>query len=176
VKTQRVHLLPHDPRWGDEFARESAIVANALGGVLVAIHHMGSTAIPGIYAKPIIDMLAVTEDIRLLDEHGARLEALGYEALGEFGIPGRRYFRKSNAAGERTHQIHSFQADSLEVTRHLAFCAYLRAHPEAAREYEALKLRLAEAHPEDINLYTEGKGALIRDIDVRAAAWFSSRG
>ena len=151
------------------------MVANALGDVLVAIHHMGSTAIPGIHAKPIIDMLAVTEDVRLLDEHASRLEALAYEALGEFGIPGRRYFRKNNVAGERTHQIHSFQADSPEITRHLAFCEYLRAHPDAAREYETLKLRLAEAHPEDIELYTEGKGALIRDIDARAARWLLTR-
>jgi len=80
-------------------ARESAAVASALSNILTAIHHIGSTAFPGIRAKPIIDILAVTKDIDLLDERVLRLLELDYEALGEFGIPGRRYFRKSNRVG-----------------------------------------------------------------------------
>lgn len=145
-----------------------------LGPALVAIDHIGSTAIPGIHAKPIIDMLAVTDDLALLDEETSRLEALGYEAMSEFGIPGRRYFRRNNSAGERTHQIHAFQAGSPQIARHLSFRDYLRAHPAAAREYDALKQRLAQAHPNDIGAYTDGKDAFIRDIDSRAAAWLSA--
>jgi len=150
-------------------------VASALGRALVVIHHIGSTAIPGIYAKPIIDMLAVTGDLSLLDERTPRLQALGYEALGEFGIPGRRYFRKNNSAGERTYQIHAFQTGSPQIARHLAFRDYLRAHPEVARDYETLKHRLAAAFPNDIGSYTDGKDSFIHDIDSRAAAWTERR-
>ena len=172
---QRVYLQPYDSRSPDEFARESAAVASALGNILTAIHHIGSTAIPGIRAKPIIDMIAVSADISLLDESPSPLEALGYEALGEFGIPGRRYFRKNNSAAERTHQIHSFQTGSPQIFRHLAFCDYLRAHPDAARDYDTLKQQLAESYPKDISSYTSGKDSFIHDIDTMAVSWLSAR-
>lgn len=177
---QRVYLQPYDLLWPEEFARESAAIASALGGILTAIHHIGSTAILGIRAKPIIDMLAVTTDIYLLDESPSPLEALGYEALGEFGIPGRRYFRKNNAGdnvgAERTHQIHAFQTGSPEISRHLLFRDYLRAHPDAARDYDALKQRLAESFPNDISSYTDGKDSFIHDLEMKAATWLSARG
>jgi GrpB-like predicted nucleotidyltransferase (UPF0157 family)/RimJ/RimL family protein N-acetyltransferase/SAM-dependent methyltransferase len=173
---QRVVLVPHDPRWAGEFEREAASVSAALGSVLTAIHHIGSTAIPGIRAKPIIDMLAVVDDLALLDERSAGLEAVGYEALGEFGIAGRRYFRKDNASGERTHQVHAFQAGSPQIARHLAFRDFLRAHPGDASAYDALKQRLAEAHPGDIAGYTDGKDAFIRDVDSRAEAFYEAMG
>ena len=173
MSRQRVLLRPYDRRWAEDFAREAAAVTRALGSALGAIHHIGSTAIPGIHAKPIIDMLAVTDDLSLLDERASRLAAIGYEALGEFGIPGRRYFRKNNSAGERTHHIHAFQTGSAQISRHLAFRDYLRAHPDSARDYDALKHRLAEAFPDDSGRYTDSKDAFIRDIDLRAAAWRS---
>ena len=172
---RRVYLQPYDSRWPDEFARESLAVARALGSILTAIHHIGSTAIPGIRAKPIIDMLAVSADISLLDESPSPLEALGYEALCEFGIPGRRYFRKDSSAAVRTHQIHAFQTGSPQISRHLAFRDYLRAHSDAARDYDALKQRLAESYPNDISSYTDGKDSFIQDIDTRAASWLSTR-
>lgn len=165
----RVHLLPYDFRWTEEFARESSAISRALGRVLIAIHHIGSTAIPGIHAKPIIDMLAVTSDIALLDESASRLQALGYDALGEFGIPGRRYFRKNNPAEVRTHHIHVFEAGSPQIARHLAFRDFLQAHPDDARRYDALKRRLAELYPRGTADYTQGKESFIHDIDARAA-------
>jgi GrpB-like predicted nucleotidyltransferase (UPF0157 family) len=168
---QRVFLQPHDPQWADEFARESAEVARALGEALVAIHHIGSTAIPGIAAKPVIDMLAVAEALAAIDAAAPKLAALGYEAMGEFGLAGRRYFRKDNAAGERTHQIHTFQAGSPQVARHLAFRDYLRAHPETALAYERLKRQLAEEHSSDVNAYTDGKNMFIEAVDARAKKW-----
>ena len=168
---QRVYLLPHDPQWAEEFARESAALASALNPLLVEFHHIGSTAIPGIRAKPIIDMLAVVDDLGALDRQNSRMEALGYEAMGELGISGRRYFRKNDAAGERTHQIHAFQTGSPQIERHLAFRDFMRTHREHALEYEALKDRLAELYPTDISSYADGKDAFIHEMDVRAAAW-----
>jgi GrpB-like predicted nucleotidyltransferase (UPF0157 family) len=166
-----VYLVAYDPGWAAEFARESVAVRAAMGATTVELHHIGSTAIPDICAKPIIDLLAAVADLRALDDRSAQMQALGYEVMGEFGIPGRRYFRKDDAAGERTHQIHAFQAGSPQIARHLAFRDFLRAHAGHAREYETLKLQLATLHPLDISSYADGKDAFIRDMDARAAAW-----
>lgn len=174
---QGVFLVPHNPLWAEAFARESAAVAGALGEVHVAIHHIGSTAILGIRAKPIIDILAVVHDVSRLDERAWLLEALGYEAMGEFGISGRRYFRKDDAAGNRTHQIHAFASGSPQIERHLAFRDFLRAHADEAGQYEALKDQLAQLHPADIASYADGKDAFIKELDAKAAAWrLTSRG
>lgn len=169
--TPRIVLVAHDPDWLDDFERESASVAPAFGDLLVSLHHIGSTAILDIEAKPVIDMLAAVDDIGGVDAQNPKFEELGYEVMGEFGIPGRRYFRKDSASGERTHQIHAFQADSPEVDRHLAFRDFMRAHPRYARQYAALKRQLAEKYPNDMTAYTDGKSEFIKDMDARATAW-----
>jgi GrpB-like predicted nucleotidyltransferase (UPF0157 family) len=179
-------VVPHDPSWADEFDRSSRAVAEALGGrddgavsagaaSVVEIHHIGSTAIPGIYAKPVIDMLAVVADnadgVARLDACNARMAQLGYEAMGEFGIPGRRYFRRDDpATGVRTHQVHAFARGSPDVERHLAFRDYLRVHPADAAAYCALKRRLT-ATPIGVDAYCDGKDAFIKDVERRALAW-----
>src|SRR5436305_15239986 len=117
----RVVVIPYDPTWPAAFARESAAVAEALGESCIAIDHIGSTSIPGMHAKPIIDMLAVVRSITDVDGRSDEMAALGYQVMGEFGIPGRRYFRKDDAAGNRTHQVHVFPARSPQVARPLAF-------------------------------------------------------
>lgn len=161
-------LVPHDARWSNEFGRESAAVARALGDVLVEIHHIGSTAIPGIVAKPVIDMLAVVADLGLVDVRAAALESLSYEAMGEFGITGRRYFRKNGTDGVRTHQVHAFKVNSPDVRRHIAFRDYLRCHPAEAQRYSELKLALAQRSSSDIDSYTDGKTTFVREIESRA--------
>ena len=90
----KVIVVPPDPAWPDAFDAASRELAGALGENLFIIHHIGSTAIPGIWAKPVIDLLPVVRDIARVDEHVAAMQALGYESKGEFGIPGRRYFRR----------------------------------------------------------------------------------
>ena len=119
------------------FSIESKMVAQALRSTVVAVHHIGSTAIPAIYAKPIIDLLVEVADIDDVDAHNPAMVALGYEALGEYGIPGRRYFRKGDEAGVRTHQVHTFEAGSPEVERHLAFRDFMLEHPVWARQYSS---------------------------------------
>lgn len=168
---QRVYLVPYDPRWPQQFADEASTVRAVLDGLLVEIHHIGSTAIPDITAKPIIDMLAVVSDVARVDGRSPQMQNLGYEALGEFGIAGRRYFRKDDSAGQRTHQIHAFQVGSPQIERHLAFRDFMRAHREFAEKYDALKRRLAELHPADIGAYTNGKDEFINETDARAAEW-----
>ena len=168
---KKVEVVPHDPRWRDAFEEEAMHIAAALGANAAAIHHIGSTSIPNIYAKPVIDMLVEIRDITRLEQQGPAMESLGYEVMGEFGIPGRQYFRKDNAEGIRTHQIHAFQAGSAEGERHLAFRDYMIAHPEEALEYSELKRKLAEEHPQDIDGYMDGKDGFIREMDRRAARW-----
>jgi GrpB-like predicted nucleotidyltransferase (UPF0157 family) len=161
-------LVPYDPRWCSDFEQESASVRAALGDLLMALHHIGSTAIPGIVAKPVVDMLAVVTDVVLLDTRAHLLEDLGYEAMGEFGIEGRRYFRKNSKEGARTHQIHAFAGGAPEIDRHLAFRDYLRGHPDEAQQYENLKLELARHFITDTASYTDGKTEFIREIERRA--------
>src|SRR5918993_5992034 len=117
----RVEVVPHDPRWRGAFEAEAKQVAAALGENVVAIHHVGSTAIPDIYAKPVIDLLVEVREITGVDGRSSAMESLGYEVMGEYGIPGRRFFRKDTRAGIRTHNIHAFEAGSAEAERHLAF-------------------------------------------------------
>jgi len=163
--------VAHDSHWAANFERESAVVRTALGDILVTLHHIGSTAIPGIVAKPVIDMLAVVTDVTTLDRRAPLLEEVRYEALGEFGILGRRYFRKDSAEGVRTHQMHAFAVGSPEIDRHLVFRDYMRAHQTEAEQYAELKQELARRFPTNMDAYTEGKTEFIREIERRAATW-----
>jgi GrpB-like predicted nucleotidyltransferase (UPF0157 family) len=168
----RVEVVPHNPAWQNEFEHESKQVASALGKNVVAVHHIGSTAIPNIYAKPVIDLLVEVNDITQVDESSSEMEALGYEAMGEFGIPGRRYFRKDNEAGVRTHHVHTFETDSPAIERHLAFRDYMMAHPEDAQQYSELKRALMKKlHGSDIEGYMDGKDGFIKQMEKRAVAW-----
>lgn len=171
----KVEVVPHDPRWRDAFEAEAGRVADALGETVVAVHHVGSTSIPGIYAKPIVDMLVEVRDVGEVDGRSQAMESLGYEVMGEYGIPGRRYFRKDDREGSRTHHVHAFEAGSAEAERHLAFRDYMIAHPEDAQRYSELKRRLADEHPQNIDGYMDGKDGFIKEIDRRAARWRTSQ-
>lgn len=171
----KVEVVPHDPRWREAFEAEARQVAAALGENVVAIHHIGSTAIPDIYAKPVVDLLVEAGDLTEVDGRSSAMESLGYEVMGEYGIPGRRYFRKDNLEGIRTHHIHAFEVGSAEVERHLAFRDYLIAHPVDAQTYSELKRKLAEAHPQSMDGYIDGKADFIKEMDQRAARWRRSQ-
>ncbi len=172
---RKVEVVPHDPRWRDAFEAEARHVAAALGENVVAVHHIGSTAIPNIHAKPIIDFLVEVRDIAEVDGRSSAMESIGYEVMGEYGIPGRRYFRKDNREGIRTHHVHAFGAGSAEAVRHLAFRDYMIAHPGDAQKYSELKRKLAEEHPRNIDGYMDGKDGFIKEMDRRAARWRTSQ-
>lgn len=170
---KEVEVVPPNPNWRSEFEIEAKQIAAALGETVVAIHHIGSTSIHDIYAKPVIDMLVEVKDIAEVDARNSEMELLGYEAKGEFGIPGRRYFRRDNQAGIRTHQVHTFEADSAQVKRHLAFRDFLNAHPKEAQKYSQLKRKLAAEYPNNMNKYIEGKDGFIKETDRRAEKWLA---
>jgi GrpB-like predicted nucleotidyltransferase (UPF0157 family) len=158
------------------FRTESDLVCQALGPNAVAIHHIGSTSIPCIFAKPIIDMLVEATDINTIDSRNAAMEAIGYEVMGECGIPGRRYFRKDDAEGIRTHHVHTFAAGTHGIERHLAFRDFMRAHPTFAEQYSDLKRKLARAYPDSIEQYMDGKDGFMKEMERRAAQWRAEPG
>jgi GrpB-like predicted nucleotidyltransferase (UPF0157 family) len=157
-------VVPHDPRWEGRYAEAATRVAAALAPVPITLHHIGSTAVPGIMAKPIIDMLGEVKSLDALDAASPRLVAIGFEAVGEYGIPGRRYFRL-NEGGVRSHHLHVFAAGAPPIARHLAFRDYLIAHPAVAEDYSALKAGL----PADG--YQEAKDPFIAATLAAGLAW-----
>jgi GrpB-like predicted nucleotidyltransferase (UPF0157 family) len=162
---RKVEVVPYDPNWQRIFEDESRQLLVALGDNTIAIHHIGSTSISTIYAKPIIDMLVDVRDITKVDDRNASIESLGYIAMGEFGISGRRFFRKDNRAGIRTHHLHVFETGSPQIDRHLAFRDRMRSQAEDAQRYSELKQQLARQYPEDIEQYMDGKDGFIKEID-----------
>ena len=169
--SRKVEIVLHDPTWRVTFLEDSKQIALAMGENVVTIHHIGSTAIPNIYAKPIIDFLIEVKDIAKVDEHNPAMAILGYEAMGEFGLPGRRFFLKNSTLGKRTHHLHTFEAKSLEIKRHLVFRDYTIAHPEVAQKYSELKRELAKKYPEDIQGYMNGKNGFIKEVEKKALEW-----
>jgi GrpB-like predicted nucleotidyltransferase (UPF0157 family) len=170
-----IRVVSHDPTWAAMYEDAAGRIMLAAGSAAVRVHHIGSTAIPRTTAKPIIDMLLEVVSLEALDGESSMLEALGYEAMGELGIPGRRYFRLDDSDGVRTHQVHAFEAGVPNVVRHLAFRDYMRAHPLAAREYGTLKQRLANAYPHDMAAYMDGKDAFVKEHELRALLWAASQ-
>ncbi|WP_290714724.1 MULTISPECIES: GrpB family protein [Exiguobacterium] len=166
---RQVFVLPYQSEWESEYAREAKRLRDVFGARLNSIHHMGSTSVPGLAAKPIIDILPVVNSLDGIEQFDEPMEALGYEAKGEFGMPGRRYYRKGG--DERTHHIHLYAVGNPEIERHLVFRDYLRAHPEEANAYGTLKEQLAATYPYDIEAYIAGKDALVKELEHRAIAW-----
>lgn len=172
VVMSRVTVVPHDPAWARAFSAEAAAIEAALEGVAVVLHHIGSTAVPGILAKPVIDLLGEVASLAAVDAATGKLTTLGYEALGANGIEGRQYFRKIAPDGERTHHLHVFETGSSHVERHLAFRDYLRAMPEVARAYSDLKAQLTRVPDSPRDAYIEGKAPFVLQTEKAALDWY----
>jgi GrpB-like predicted nucleotidyltransferase (UPF0157 family) len=167
---REVILVPHQPEWSNLALQEAEQIKEALSIEVIAIHHIGSTAIPSIKAKPILDFVLVVPDLESLDENSHEMESLGYTAKGERGIPGRRFFSK-DTKGTRSHHVHAFQENNSEISRHIVFRDYLVAHPQEAEKYERLKEELAARFPSRSGDYTEGKSGYIQETVVKARQW-----
>lgn len=159
-------VVSYDKNWPQLFAQEASLLTEVFGDELLALHHIGSTAVPGLPAKPVIDILLVVRDIKAVDTMNSGMCALGYECKGEFGIPGRRYFQKGG--DQRTHHVHAFQSGSREIIQHLGFRDWLRSHPEVRDAYGVLKRSLAQNHPHDIAAYIHGKEPFIKNSMIAA--------
>lgn len=165
----KVELVPHRAEWARMAGEEIARISPAFGAGLVAIHHVGSTAIPGICAKPILDLMPELAALFHLDAPKLAIEMLGYQWCAEYGIPGRRYCTlDDSSSGRRLVQLHCFQTGNPEIERHLAFRDYLRANPEQALAYDGEKRRCRDLHPDNSHAYTEAKAAWIDSAMPRA--------
>lgn len=155
-------LEPHNASWAASFDAERLAMENLNEGWFKTIHHVGSTSIPGIAAKPIIDILVSLEQ----DQDGPAcviaMEKLGYEYRGDGGISGRHYFRKGNP---HTHHVHMFVESNPNFQRHLRFRDFLRTHPHEARAYEKLKHELAARFLSDTLSYSLAKNEFCERID-----------
>lgn len=166
-----VIIVAPDPDWQRQFDREAARLSAALGSLPHAIHHIGSTAITGMVAKPIIDLLLEVDELASLQAQTAALCAIGYEAMGAYGIPQRLYFRRTAVDGRRTHHLHSYQRGSAGAVRHLAFRDYMNAHPIERAAYAELKLQLAARCGDDVRVYVAGKDAFVKQHEALALLW-----
>lgn len=155
-------IVRYDPDWVKAFEHTRELLLYALNDVDVQIEHIGSTSVPGLDAKPIIDMMIVAQTEGDALRCITPIVRLGYECLGEAGIPGRIFFRRTNP---RTHHIHLYTtATNPERERHLMFRDYLRAHAEAAQEYAQLKYLLADKYREDRDRYSRSKSDFVERI------------
>jgi GrpB-like predicted nucleotidyltransferase (UPF0157 family) len=161
------------PAWPAAFKQEAARLKDLLGEEVLVIHHIGSTSVPGLAAKPIIDLLPVVRSIDQVDAATGALEAAGYHAWGAFGLEGRRLFTK-DAAGVRTHNVHIYGHDDPDIRRHLAFRSYLRAHPDQVAAYARVKGEAYARHPADIAQYNDAKSSWIRTTEQVALRWYDT--
>ena len=166
-----VVLASSDPGWPRAARVVADVLSKALGPALVAVHHIGSTAVPGLVAKPVLDLIPVATSLPALDRSRGKLEKLGFVWWGENGLAGRRYLTRDDpVTGLRTLQLHGYAEGSPQIARHVAFRDYLRAHPELVAEYAALKERCRDAHPDDSHAYSLCKSDWITTIEAEALA------
>jgi GrpB-like predicted nucleotidyltransferase (UPF0157 family) len=165
-----VEVVAYDPAWPATFEREAVRLRESLGPAILDIEHIGSTAVPGLAAKPIIDMMLVVDDFDTARPLVRQVEELGYWYCGENGIPRRHYFIREDAAGTVTHHLHALETGSLEARKHRLLREHLRANPAARDSYASLKLALAAQHANDRRAYQQGKTHLIERI-LRDAGW-----
>ena len=166
---QPVRIAVYDLRWASMFEEARSEIVGRCGALVVAVEHIGSTSVPGLAAKPIIDIMAAVErldDARALIDP---LAAIGFEFVPKNEAPGRLFFRRG-LRGAGTHHLHVVELGSWEWRRHLLFRDHLRAHPERAADYERLKRELAATHGPDRGAYTDAKTPFIESVVERALA------
>lgn len=163
LESGRVRLVPYSDTWPALYAAEIARITQLLeaAGVRLVFEHTGSTAVPGLAAKPIIDILAGLADEEGRDAAIAALQAAGYTHRGEQEIPGRDFFRRGDP---RQYHVHLARVDSSFWHDHRTFRDWLRTHPDAAAAYMALKRELAARFPADREAYINGKTAFVMGV------------
>lgn len=167
MKTLKIKVVPYDLNWKTEFAKAKDFYQRILNGLDVEIEHVGSTAVEGLYAKPIIDIDIIVPDAGVRDEVIERLEQAEYIHEGDLGIVGREAFKYKEDNPNITwmkHHLYVCMAGCDSLENHMMIRRHLRNNPDAVKAYGEIKLQLAQAHPNDIDSYVEGKSKLLRSF------------
>ena len=167
---RKTNVVSYNPNWPLLYSIESKKIAALLQGNLIAIHHIGSTAIPGMAAKPVIDILVVVRDVVELELHKTALELLGYHWMGEYGIEGRRYLWKVENNQINFH-LQCFQSDHAGSKNTLIFRDFLIAHPNKASQYARAKVKASEKCPNDGHAYWYEKKSVVDVLLEEALCW-----
>ncbi len=167
-----ITLKEHCVEWNNHFLIEVEIIKAILSDNFIASYHIGSTAIFGIRAKPIIDIIVEIKSISEVDKCSLRFKDRNYDVKGEYGIKSRRYFEKGK--NTKTHHIHMFESGNLEIERHRLFVEFMNTHPDRAKEYEKLKIELSNKYSDEPHKYSQGKLMFINAIDAEAYKWKNS--
>jgi len=162
--TKNIVVVPWQPEWLRSFEKIRDTLLPELKGLILVIEHVGSTSVPGLAAKPIIDIDIVIKDQRAFPAVKKALTGLGYQHVGDLGIPGREAFKYSNKPELMEHHLYVCVQDSSELKRHLALREHLKAHPEDRDRYAQVKCAAAARHPTDIDAYLEEKTPIILEI------------
>ncbi|MDQ0483796.1 GrpB family protein [Guptibacillus hwajinpoensis] len=171
---RKVEIHDYKEVWLEMFQLEAQKLERVFGDNVIEIHHIGSTSITGMKAKPIIDLMPVVKNLALVDSKNEQMEEIGYEVKGENGIKERRYFQKGG--DNRSHHVHVFERGSQDIDRHLAFRDYLSEHPMDHQRYSEKKEELAGKYPFDMESYINGKDSLVKEIEAKALDWYQNRG
>lgn len=166
----KVRLSDYNKNWVRMFQMEAQFLKSIFGDEILRFEHFGSTSVEGMKAKPVIDMMCIVKDIIRIDLYNSKMESLGYDAAGEWGIVGRRLFRKGGE--NRTHHLHFYQFDNPQIERHLIFRDYLRLHPEEAEKYSRFKQKLVQSF-DDTKEYSQAKKEFVKKMEERALLWFT---
>ncbi|WP_414046321.1 GrpB family protein [Macrococcus equi] len=167
----KVRLSEYNSMWKKSYEDECERLMEVIKDEIIKFEHFGSTAVPGMKAKPVVDMMVLVKDIYQIDKYNSQFIKLGYEVAGEWGIPGRRFMRKGGE--NRTHHIHIYQYDHPEIFRHLAVRDYLLVHPEEVKAYSDLKTRLTESFDETPE-YRNAKHDYVVALERRALDYFKN--
>jgi len=169
---KHVVVTPYNSAWPCQFEALRSVIASALGETAVAIHHVGSTSVPGLAAKPIIDIDVEIESRRPLPDVIERLAVIGYEHQGDLGVVGREAFRNRSGGNPPIdgsgrdwprHHLYVCASDNAQLARHLAFRDYLRAHPARVAACAELKISLARQFEYDMDSYIAGKSEFVEE-------------
>ena len=169
-----IEVVDYRDEWNDLFLKEKKLLEDHLNLEGLQIHHIGSTSVRGLKAKPIIDILIEVNRVKDADAQAAVFDELGYEVKNEYGIPGRRFYMKGG--DQRTHHIHLFDhTHQLDIDRHLAVRDYLRCHQEACDQYAEVKMKAAEKCHNDNDVYCDLKNDFVKELEKTALDWYQDK-
>lgn len=165
------HIEPYSSKWAEQFVELRAELARVLGDQAIHIEHMGSTSVPGLAAKPQIDILIEVKDFAKISQYHNALRNAGYTPKGDYTMTGEEYFTKDDRNGVRLASVHVYPVGHPEVAFQIKFREYLKAHPDEIKDYADMKLATYREYPDDYNAYGTAKKPYLEALRARVDSW-----